>query len=293
MEASHSLTPLGMIDTVERLTKKDVEDFVDDHYKAARMVLTGVGGVDHDQLTGLAKKHFGDVGNKYARAMPNPRDTQGVRFTGSELMYRDDYYPYLFAALAVEGVSRSHSDYLPLQIASQAVGQWDRTHRVSSTSPSKVVQLLDATSGLQSFENFSLSYNSTGLFGVYFVADGDDEKKVCDVLSVLQGQWKHLAYGVTKEELNRAKNSLVTNLFLELENNSRLANHVATEVLSCGKITPLHQLERKIHYTDVSTVRDAVMRHVYDRDIACAGIGLTEAWPEYMLVRGGMSWWRL
>jgi len=68
---------------------------------------------------------------------------------------------------------------------------------------------------------------------------------------------------------------------------------VATEVLSTGKITPLHQLERKIYYTDVNTVRDAVTRNIYDRDLACAGVGLTEAWPDYHIARGAMTWWRL
>ena len=39
-----------------------------------------------------------------------------VRFTGSEFLYRDDSYPFMYGALAVEGVPRGHIDYLPLEV---------------------------------------------------------------------------------------------------------------------------------------------------------------------------------
>lgn len=146
---------------------------------------------------------------------------------------------------------------------------------------------------LVSFDSFSLNYENTGLFGFYFVAPGSDVEPLTTMVQAIQGHWKHLAHGVTEGEVDKAKNQLRTNLLLSLENNTALANYVGTEVLSCGKITPLHLLERKIHYIDAAAVREAISRHIYDRDLACAGIGKTEAWPNYLMLRYGMSWWRL
>lgn len=76
------------------------------------MVLTGVGNVDHEQLSKLGEKYFGDLKNEYKQKIPG---TNGVRFTGSEFLYRDDNYPACFGALAVEGVPRSDIDALALQ----------------------------------------------------------------------------------------------------------------------------------------------------------------------------------
>jgi len=45
-------------------------------------------------------------------------------------------------------------------------------------------------------------------------------------------------------------------------------------VLSTGKITPLSELERKISFISADTVQAAMMDHVYDREIACAGTGI-------------------
>lgn len=95
------------------LTKDDILNFVDDHYKPARMVLTGVGGVNHTQLTELSEKYFGHLKNEYKRKIP---EKTGVRFTGSEFLYRDDSYPLMFGAIAVEGVRRADLDYIPLMV---------------------------------------------------------------------------------------------------------------------------------------------------------------------------------
>jgi processing peptidase subunit beta len=290
---AYSLSPLGSKATVESLTKKDVENFVNDHYKASRMVLTGVGGVDHEQLSRLAEKHFGSTGNDYSRKIPDPSSVVGARFTGSEMMYRDDSYPYMFGAIAVESVPRNHKDYLPMLVASQVVGQYDDTVAAKQNYPNSLVQLIHEGTGLRSFENFSLNYSTTGLWGIYFVNDGDSINIVYNGVKQILNKWKHLSYSVPEEEVARARNSLITNVFSSLEDNSRLAHHLANEVLNCGTLTPLYELEQKINQVSSSDVREATSRQVYDRDVACAAIGKTEAWPDYTAVREGMSWWRL
>jgi len=256
--------------------------------------VTGVGGVEHSQLERLAEKHFGHLDNKYKRKVPSDHQTRGgVRFTGSEFLYRDDYYPYMFGAVAVEGVPRHHIDAIPMQIASAWVGQWDKSQATGLNAPSPLVQKVCTNRELVSFKSFCHCLQNTGLFGVYFVMHGHDIAPIHDVLSEVQRQWKHMAYGVSEQEVDRAKNQLKTNLLQSLESNTALADHVATEVLSNGSITPLHTLERKIYYADANAIREAVSRHVYDRDLACAGVGKTEAWPIYHALRAAMSWWRL
>lgn len=47
------------------------------------------------------------------------------------------------------------------------------------------------------------------------------------------------------------------------------------KVLDTGKIQSMADLERDIERVDKSMVREAMSRHVYDRDIACAGVGKT------------------
>lgn len=70
---------------------------------------------------------FGHLQNHYNNKMPEyfpPTSREGyqyiphsgVRFTGSEFLYRDDNFPCMYGAIAVEGVPRGHLDYLSLEV---------------------------------------------------------------------------------------------------------------------------------------------------------------------------------
>jgi len=263
---------------------------MDDCYKPVRMVLTGVGNIDHTNLEKMADKYFGDLDNSYKRKMPQK---SSVRFTGSEFHFRNDYIPYMYGAVAVEGVSCDHIDYWALQVVNAAVGQWDKTHATSLNSASSLVQRLCTFPELISFENFSLGYDNSSLFGYYVVLYGTDIIPDTEICHFIQREWRHFGTGVTDEEVERAKNKLKTNLFLTLEDNTQIANHISSQVLRNGQITPLAEIERRITYINTEAVRTAVMNHIYDRDIAIAGVGRTEAFPNYYHLRYAMSWWRL
>ncbi|VDK52227.1 unnamed protein product [Gongylonema pulchrum] len=79
------------------------------------MVLSAVGDVNHSELSKLAEKHFGDLSDDYTGVPP---DVKGIRFTGSEFLYRNDCLPFMYGALAVEGVGYNHPDAIALKVAS-------------------------------------------------------------------------------------------------------------------------------------------------------------------------------
>lgn len=60
-----------------------------------------------------------------------------------------------------------------------------------------------------------------------------------------------------------------------------------------GAPTSPASLEETIRRLTAGRVREAVSRHVYDRDLAVAGVGKTEAIPNYIQIRATQSWWRL
>ena len=93
--------------------------------------------------------------------------------------------------------------------------------------------------------------------------------------------------------MNRAKNTLRTRFYQKLETNANKAAFNAKEVLYTGSARSLGQIDEELSKVDKGAVREAVSRHVYDRDVVASGVGRTEAWPNYATLRYGMSWWRL
>ncbi|KAK0416829.1 hypothetical protein QR680_012707 [Steinernema hermaphroditum] len=283
-------SPLGTTDAIRNITRRDIVEFAQDHYKPVRMVISGAGAVSQDQLSQFAEKYFGDLSNEYERKVPV---VGGIRFTGSEYRYRDDNIPHMYGAVAVEGVGLGHPDSLALQVASTLVGQWDVTHAASTNAPSRLAQKVSTDPEVFSYENFSLNYKDTGLFGIYFVLAGHTLEDATSIVRKFQREWKHLTSGVTDAEVDRAKAQLKTNLFRSLEGTTAKADSNARQILYSGNLKTAAELVQDIDRIDASAIREAMSRHVYDRDIVCSGVGRTEAWPNYSHLRYGMSWWRL
>lgn len=284
-------SPIGTTSALKNISAQQLREWMEDHYRPVRMVLSAVGGgCDHNKLVTLSNKYFGDLSNEYPRTIPQ---VSGIRFTGSEFRYRNDNVPHMYAALTVEGVGYGHNDALPLAVAAKLVGQWDVTHASSYHAPSRVVQKLCAGHGLHFFEQFNIQYKDTGLWGIYFVSDGDDLLNSSGIMSSIQHEWKHLASALEDHELDRIRNLFRTDFYQSVETNTQKAAFIAKELLYTDKVRSLAEIEERLQRTDKNAVMQAVSRHVYDRDLATAGVGRTEAFPHYQHTRFAQSWWRL
>lgn len=280
----------GTEQTVKSLTKNDLRKYIDAHYIPSGMVLSAVGNVEHSKIAKLAERYFGDLPTGRSG---NVHDSKGIRFTGSEFLYRNDDMPFMYGALAVEGVGFSHPDSIPLKVASTMIGDWDCTQLSSANAATIVTQKISAGYGVHQLKSFSINYGNCGLFGFYIVMNGSDVATTTFGMKEVIRGWKKLAVGVSEEEVERGKNMYKTMAFSTLESNVTRADDLAKQVFYCGAVQSLSDMESAIESVDKEAVSGAMNKHVYDRDLAVAGIGRTEAWPDYYQMRIGMSAWRL
>ncbi|KHJ98621.1 peptidase, M16 family [Oesophagostomum dentatum] len=267
---SLSKSPLGNTTSLKGITAKDVKEWLEDSYRPIRMVVSAVGGgCSGSKIEGLAQKYFGDLSSEYPRKVP---EGGGIRFTGCEYRYRNDNIPHMYAAVAVEGVPYAHKDALALHMASEFIGQWDVTHATTRTAPSRWIQKISHEHGLHYLQHFNINYKDTGLWGVYFVSNGDDLVNSQGIIRSIQHEWKHLAGAISEEETQLARNQLRTALYQQLETNTQKAEYYAKELLYIGGVRSLAQLEDQIANIDQHALRKAVFDHVYDRDTANVGV---------------------
>ena len=64
------------------ISRRDLVEYVSNHYKAPRMVLAAAGGVEHERLVDLAHQHFDSLSATYTGEIPV---LPQARFTGSEV----------------------------------------------------------------------------------------------------------------------------------------------------------------------------------------------------------------
>lgn len=280
-------TILGPTENIKSISRRDLSEYIGDHYKGPRIVLAAAGGVNHTQLVELADKHFGNLSATYEGAIPN---LPHCRFTGSEIRVREDDMPLAHVALAVEGAGWDNADNIALMVANTLIGTWDRSHGGSNNLASPLAAACAESNLCHSFQSFNTCYTDTGLWGMYFVAD---KMTIEDMIFNVQGEWMRLCSSVTEFEVQRAKNLLKTNMLLMLDGSTPICEDIGRQMLCYNRRIPLPELDARIDAVTAKTVRDVCMKYIYDKCPALAAVGPIEQIPEYNRIRSGMYWLRL
>jgi len=280
-------TILGPTQNIQSINRNDLLEYIGTHYKGPRIVLAAAGGVNHDELVGLANKNFGSMSAGYDGEIPV---LPNCRFTGSEIRVRDDAMPLAHVALAVEGCGWQNPDNIALMVANTLIGSWDRSYGGGANHASPLAAG-SAEAGLcHSFQSFNTCYTDTGLWGLYFVAD---KMQIEDMLHNVQAEWMRLCSSVTEFEVTRAKNLLKTNMLLQLDGSTPIAEDVGRQTLCYGRRIPLPELEERIEAVDAKVVRNVCTKYIYDKCPAVAAVGPIEQLPDYNRIRSAMYWLRL
>ncbi|XP_036389081.1 cytochrome b-c1 complex subunit 1, mitochondrial-like [Megalops cyprinoides] len=278
---------LGPSHNARTLTRQDLVEYINSHYKAPRMVLAAAGGVHHSELVDLAKKHFSGVSFEYeGDAVPV---LSPCRFTGSEVRMRDDDMPLAHVAIAVEGASATSEDIVPLMVANAMTGSYDITYGGGKNLSSRLARMVVEENLCHSFQAFHTAYSDTGLLGIYFVTD---KHHIDDMMHVAQNQWMNLCTTVTESDVVRAKNVLKANLLSQLDGTTPLCEDIGRHILTYGRRVPLAEWNARIDAVTPKIVRDVCSKYIYDKCPAVAAVGPVEQLPDYNRMRSAMYWLR-
>ncbi|XP_012696658.1 cytochrome b-c1 complex subunit 1, mitochondrial [Clupea harengus] len=278
---------LGPSVNARTLTRQDLVEYINSHYKAPRMVLAAAGGVNHDELVGLAQKHLSGVSFEYEDdAVPV---LSPCRFTGSEIRMRDDAMPLAHIAIAVEGAGAASPDCVPLMVANSIIGSYDVTFGGGKHLSSRLARLSAELGLCQSFQAFHSTYSDTGLLGIYFVTDRNN---IEDMMHWSQNAWMNLCTTVTESDVARAKNLLKASLVGQLNGTTPMCDDIGRHILNYGRRIPLAEWDARIDEVTPRMVRDVCSKYIYDKCPAVAAVGPVEQLPDYNRMRSAMYWLR-
>lgn len=280
------LTILGPTENIKSIQRTDLQNYISTHYKGPRIVLAGAGGVNHDELVKYAEQNFGKLSSS------SPEDYAPIltpcRYTGSDVRVRDDDMPFAHVAIAVEGAGWTNPDNIALMVANTMIGSWDRSHGGGANASSKLASICagDPEKTMHSFQSFNTCYKDTGLWGIYFVANGNEH--LDDMMIQVQMEWMRICTQATEGDVTRAKNLLKTNMLLQLDGTTPICEDIGRQMLCYGRRIPLHELEARIDAVNSQTVRDVASKYIYDRCPVVAAVGPVEGLTDYNRIRGQM-----
>ncbi|KAI3816636.1 hypothetical protein L1987_16339 [Smallanthus sonchifolius] len=270
-------TILGPAENIQKITKKDIQDYISTHYAAHRMVISASGAVKHEDVVEQVK-------NMFTKLSVNPITTtqlvekEPAIFTGSEVRMRDDDAPLAQFAVAFNGASWTDPDSIALMVIQAMLGSWNKTAGGGKHMGSQLAQLVGISELAESMMAFNTNYKDAGLFGVYAVAKPDC---LDDLAFAIMQEISKLCYRVNDDDVIRAQNQLKSSLLLHIDGTSPTAEDIGRQLITYGRRIPFAELFARIDAVNAATIKRVANRFVFDQDIAIAASGPVKLLPDY------------
>ena len=233
---------LGTPDTVKSFDGAKLKTYMDTHYSAPRLVLSGAGGLAHGQLVELGETLLTDLP---AGAL---KEKKPARFTGTEAREEKDL-EQAHVTLAFEGVPYGDPDYYTAQVLSAVLG---------GGMSSRLFQEVREKRGLcYSVYSFNWSFDDTGLFGIYA---GTAESDLAELVPVMADEICRLGDDAGAEETARAKAQLKAGLLMGMESSSARVEQIARQQMIFGRILSVDEITSQVDAVDEAALRRFVKR---------------------------------
>jgi zinc protease len=213
----YRMDTLGTLDSIRRLTQKDLKEYYRRMAIPENMVITVVGDVDEKQVLLAVKKAFGDIGREplvHPSISQEPSLQKGRKV---EILKMKQQAHFILGFL---GVSFHHPDSNAFKVLDAALsGQAVRLFHESRDKESLAYALA-----------FMAQPNlDPGYIGVYMGTHPD--KLETAIEAVLRELKKVKEEGLAGEEVDRAKKYLIGNFEIGLQTNGALANQMSLDEL--------------------------------------------------------------
>ncbi len=239
----------GTLKSISAIKRKDLFDYWGKYYRAKNIVLAVVGNFKAKNIRELAEHHLSKVGEgSRQRFLPAKK---GKDSPGIKLSFKKTEQVHL--CLGGKGFSRNHPDRYGLGILATILG--------GNMSSRLFREVREKRSLAYEIRAESKQYHDTGAF---VVSAGVAPGKTKETLRVILKELKRVKESkVTEGEMKRAKEFLIGQLLLGLEDSSTYMLWLGGQQITEGKIRSLKEVKSKINKVtreDIKRIATALFR---------------------------------
>lgn len=259
-EAGYGSSPLGRTlyckpDMLGAFDTAFLQQHMKSTFTGPRMVVAGV-GVGHNELVSLTQDAFKDIGSE---AAPTPVNV----YTGGESRIRAESGGLVHVALGFESVDWHSDDLIALCVLQQMMGGGGS---FSAGGPGKGMysrlyeNILNSYGWVESANSFTSIFSDTSIFGIYGIVEAIRAK---DLVEVMLHQLAGMAAPVGNVELTRAKNSLKSAVYMQLETRPLQLEDLGKQCITYDKIYSSQEIAEKIDAVtgaDIQRVATAMLK---------------------------------
>lgn len=294
-DAMHSVAfkgcPLANTKPSESLlsvTSETVQQYMRRHFTGPRFVLSAA-SADHDELVSLANKYFGKLPSAPTDGSISPVPGAGLPLFGSwraqysggiQLFPREidaeDPDPVSTLAVVFQGLPITDPNVHVMFTLSQLLGGGDS---FSSGGPGKGIHsqlyrnILHRYHYISHCSSFIHSYADISLFGI--LADCHPGR-VAETIQAVIGEFTRTAHQLEYDAVERAKNSLKSQIFYNLESRSVISDDIARYALAFGRRYSVQEICSGIDAITVDSLQ-AYARQMLSSDPVIVAVGPQKA----------------
>jgi len=229
----------GTQESVSRLTRDDILEYADAHYRLPNVVIGAAGSLDENDVLDLVRPRLalpGGLNGQVIGAVPGPLD-------GAHVMVRRQKTEQAHICLGVRAYSYFHPDRYAIDLLNTLLGE--------GMSSRLFLNIRERLGIAYDVHSFMQKHRDTGYVAVYL---GVDPRKAVDAVQAVMGELHRLCdEEVAADELERAKEFTKGRLRLELETTNGVAFWLTYQELLLGEINTIAQ---ELALVDAVTVAD-------------------------------------
>ena len=248
----------GTQKSVAGLTRDDILEFANTHYRLPNLVMGAAGSLDEDNLLRIVEPRLTLPADHNGAAAPEPPSP----LAGPNVLLRRQRTEQAHICFGVRALSYLHPDRYALDLMNTVLGE-GMSSRLFLNIREKLGLAYDVHS-------FTQKYRDTGYLGIYL---GVDPGRAVRAVAAAMAELRELERNeLARDELERAKEFTKGRLRLELETTNGVAFWLTYQQLVMGEI---RTIEEELAMVDAVTAADVrrVAREILAGPIQMAVIG--------------------
>jgi predicted Zn-dependent peptidase len=229
----------GTQESVSRLTRDDILEYADAHYRLPNVVIGAAGALDENEVVELVRPRLtlpGGLNGDVSATPPGDLD-------GAHVMVRRQRTEQAHICLGVRAFSYLHPDRYAIDLLNTLLGE--------GMSSRLFLNIRERLGIAYDVHSFMQKHRDTGYVAVYL---GVDPKKAVEAVKAVMGELGRLCDDeVASDELERAKEFTKGRLRLDLETTNGVAFWLTYQELLLGEIKTI---DEELALVDAVTVAD-------------------------------------
>jgi len=250
---------LGREDSIKNLRRQDLMGYIDTHYDPTQIVIAVAGNFEHRSLERLVARFFGKVKRSHGveKSARHPPEVCGGVLKKSKRLEQ------VHLCLGLKGVAAGHRERYAVYVLNSVLG---------GSMSSRLFQEIREKRGLAySIYSFLSGYSDVGTITVYAATQPKEVDRVVELVCKEIARIKKC--GITKKELELAKNQMKGSLMLSLESSHSRMSKLAKDELTHQTRRSLEELLAQIDGVTTDAVH-AVGRELFSPDhLAITALG--------------------